>query len=317
MVSTISTYEQELRNLINAPRRHWLLRRDPHRFNQVCSALDVIGDTEMALDAYLSKEHQHASTGQRYLDIYGVLQVLVVQQDAVEHSAQALGIEYKPDPQLREIRETRNDSVGHPTRRGEPPGRAFNFIAQVSMSWKGFQLGTATPQRDLRVKQVGLPELIGKQREVLASALARVVELVVREEADHRQRFRAQPLASAFPYTLGYAMEKLAEEIRGDRALGMGSWYVQRFHDAVTGFEQRLIERQELPPIQDAFDYHAGPARHALVRLDEFFAGAAPYLTADDAEVFRAYLQMHIEGLEALAREIDEEYAKDPETSAA
>ncbi len=63
---------------------------------------------------------------------------MFVQQDAISHLAEALGIEYTPDPLLARIREIRNSSIGHPTKR--KGGVEFNFISRITMNKSGFQL---------------------------------------------------------------------------------------------------------------------------------------------------------------------------------
>ena len=69
---TTSELEQEIRNIINDPRTHVQLSRDPSAFSKLCSSLDVLGDTELALDAYLGG-NEHASFGEKYLFVFGVL----------------------------------------------------------------------------------------------------------------------------------------------------------------------------------------------------------------------------------------------------
>ena len=79
---SISILEQELREFINHPRRQAGLLSDVASWNIICSALDVVGDTELALDAYLNLQ-QLSTDGEKYLMVHGVLQVMEVQQDAV------------------------------------------------------------------------------------------------------------------------------------------------------------------------------------------------------------------------------------------
>lgn len=183
---TIHELETQIRDLINRPRRHAALRQDTALFSQLCSSLDVLGDTELALCDYLAKEQASPSQGERYLLTYGVLQALILQQDAVKHLAESLGVPNEPPEELLEIREIRNDSIGHPTRRGHSPGRAFNHISRISMNWKGFDLLTFRPSGDARQNSVDLPTLIETQRGLLAAALQRIFEVEYSREDEHR-----------------------------------------------------------------------------------------------------------------------------------
>jgi len=64
-------YTEELRLFINKPRiQYRLLKKRPLWF-QLCSSLDTIEDTELAIDSYLSSEFE--KDGELYLAIYGLL----------------------------------------------------------------------------------------------------------------------------------------------------------------------------------------------------------------------------------------------------
>jgi len=73
---------------------------DKVAFNKLCSSLDVLGDVELAFDTYLSSD-EHAAGGEKYLYVYGVLQALFIEQDAVRHLHEALGFAYEVDPQTK------------------------------------------------------------------------------------------------------------------------------------------------------------------------------------------------------------------------
>ena len=100
--------------MFNIPRRHKIARVDRANFNEACSALDVIGDTELALQEFKLK---NCFMGISYILAYGVLQTIFLQQDAIKHLALSLKLPFQLPPELREIRELRNDATGHPTKR--------------------------------------------------------------------------------------------------------------------------------------------------------------------------------------------------------
>ena len=81
---TISELERQIRDFINQARRQHALLKDSGAWNQLCSSLDVIGDTELAFDAY-DEAPDTDDAGATYILVYGVLQALVLQQDAVRH----------------------------------------------------------------------------------------------------------------------------------------------------------------------------------------------------------------------------------------
>ena len=133
-MQTISELEKEIRGKINTPWKQNALLQDSAAWEMLCSCLDTIGDTNLALDAYQELEWPQEG-GARYIVVYGALQVLFVQQDAVANLADALGITYEPDPTLKRIREVRNDSIGHPTKRDRDV--RFNFISRPTLKKTG------------------------------------------------------------------------------------------------------------------------------------------------------------------------------------
>ena len=80
-----------------------------------------------AFEAYKTyvKKEQELDLGTKHLMIYGVLEALYLQQEALKDLCDALNYEQihiteKNNPKIYKIRETRNDVAGHPTyRRGD------------------------------------------------------------------------------------------------------------------------------------------------------------------------------------------------------
>ena len=126
-MSRIEELNREIRDLINAPRKHAALFKDSAQYYKLCSCLDVIGDTELGFSAY-EQMLDSPRPGSSYILAYGFLQTLFVQQDAVRNLHEALGICSEPDTLLDEIRELRHDSIGHPTK-----GRRKNNFMQISV----------------------------------------------------------------------------------------------------------------------------------------------------------------------------------------
>jgi hypothetical protein len=81
----ISVLVSIIRDFINRRRTLHILTQVRPDWNRLTSSLDVIGDTEMAFDAYLERLHDPATCGELYILLYGVMQALFIQQDAVEN----------------------------------------------------------------------------------------------------------------------------------------------------------------------------------------------------------------------------------------
>ena len=292
---------QRLRDLVNRPRHLHVLVPDTPRWNEVCSAMDTIDDTGAALDAYEQLEPP-STKGGCYLTIYGALQVLYVQQDALKSLASALGHDYDPDPELVRIRRIRNVAVGHPTR---TRSGSSSILVQHSLSHRHFELFEYLPNGGLNTSTISIPNLIARQRSLIGTILDSVSQRLVDEELAHRRRFRDAPLLAGFTQ-LPYAFEKLGEGTRSDSPTPIASWGLKHVRSVLEAFQQGLRDRGL--DSYDVFRYDIPPIEDAIRRLEiELGAGGDRAL----AEILRYYLRQKFRELERLARETDEEYSSD------
>ena len=304
--ATISELEQRIRGFINrTPKQHALLK-DSKAWNQLCSSLDVIGDTDLAFEAY-DKAPPTDDAGATYLLVYGVLQALVLQQDAVRSLAEALDLKYDPDPSLRDIREVRHASVGHPTKR---LGQArAHFISRISMTKTGFQLLTVYPDHGpAQFKGVSIHGLIATQRSQLWAIMNQVVASLQREEAEHKTMFKDKKLAASFPATTDYYFEKIYESIRAGKLFEYGLSHVKLIAEAVERFKSELAERGGT---YDSVEYHLGLVSYPLQELELYIGSSGQAkLNERDAFIFAHFTQTQINTLRGMAAEIDESYCE-------
>ncbi len=211
------------------------------QWNRVCSALDVLGDTELAIDAYLGTP-ENAEPGALYLGVYGILQVLVAQQDALSTLATELGVPFKLPTELAEIRQVRIGSIGHPTDIRSGKDRHVAFISRATLSWGGFELWVASDSGDER-KYVQIKVLVEDQRRLVVDLLQRITDHLISEERDHRKQHRENPLEAAFDPQLLYALEKLCEGIRDSAAASLAEWGLGVVSTSIEEFKNRLAER--------------------------------------------------------------------------
>lgn len=311
-MSSVAELEQQIRDFINTPRQQHALLQDTAAWNCLCSSLDSIGDTELAGAAYAASAEAN-SEGVAYLLVYGILQALFIQQDAVENMCQALQIEYALDPSLKDVREIRNDSVGHPTKRGAGKGKAYNFISRSSLTTAGFNLMTTYPDgRPPLFRYISIPALMATQSDILKKALTEALDKLKRKEAEHRAKFRGERLQDVFPPALGYFFQKIGEAIHGDRPPAFGAFHIGLVAEAVEGFKEKLRERG----ILEAYDsvlYLLRLIEYPIVELSAYFGATGDSsLNEKSAYIFAFFLEKQIEELEGIAKEIDEDYTKEP-----
>ena len=149
------------------------LRRDLRKWNQFRSSLDAIRQTHRAIEAY-NHSNGELTDDQRYLAIYGLLQALVVQQDAVCHLAEALGtkpVHMARHKRLEEIRNIRNWTVGHPTKIDRYTTYSHHAIQRPQLGRGGFSLYSAFDDGREQYTYVPLVQLARLQRRVVSRVL--------------------------------------------------------------------------------------------------------------------------------------------------
>ena len=308
--ATISELEQQIRNLINDPRKQHILLKNSATWNQICSSLDVIGDTELAFEDY-EKPRPADSGGAIYILVYGVLQALVLQQDAVRHLVEALGLGSdlgsERDPVLQAVRDVRNASVGHPTKRRELA--RSHFISRISMTKTGFNLMTFYAEHDRpQLQWVNIPDLIATQRSQLRKRLNQVVALLQKEEREHKAMFKDDKMAAAFTLNTDYYFQKIYESIPASKPSDYGRIHVELIVEAVERFKAKLAERG-VAEAYDSVKYHLDLVSYPLQELMLYFDRSGPSkLNERDAYIFVHFTQNEINRLRNMAVEIDESY---------
>jgi hypothetical protein len=301
-MDSVEAAGQRIRDIVNSPRRRHALMQDRQRWLRLCSAMDAIGDTHMAVRAYLDEPIDDSeSQGWSYLVVYGILQVLYVQQDAATTIASCLKLPLELPAELEVIRETRNDSIGHPTGRGA-------FISRISLSAEGFQLLVPVKKGKTEFRSVRLRTIVEQQIDVMGKHLDKAVEQLVADELAHRKQFRDRSLGNALPHTLDYALEKIGAGLgdASERPMAFGG--IEVIRSAVAKFKQLIDERGLSEAYQDSVGRNLTDIDHAVERIDSHLKGNQLGWTMRDGDVYWFFLYGKIRELRGLADEIDRDY---------
>lgn len=303
---------QQIRGFINNPRKQHALLQDAAAWNMLCSCLDTVEDTELAINAY-EESSNPPTAGAVYLLVYGLFQALFIQQDAVENLCQTLSIDYMPDKLLKEIRDIRHNSAGHPTKRGGGKGQASNFIGRFSLTKEGFNLMTTYPDnRSPFFHHVSIKSLVKDQRDIMQNVLTEVLRKLKAEEANHRAKYRDQRLQDVFPPTLGYYFQKIGNAIDGSNPKEFGKMHIQLVAEVIEAFKERLKKRGILQAY-DSIVYLIDLIEYPIQELTMYFADSTcSSLNAKGAHIFAFFIDKHIEELKSIAKEIDEDYNSEP-----
>ena len=166
---------------MNQPSVRRRLRKQLARYNQLCASLETLRQTESAIEAFARFEGE-IGTGGHFLALYGVLQALVLQQDAVCHLQEALGDASKgviTNRQLQNVRSIRNWSVGHPTKVDRRDSLSHHKIRRARLG-KGFELVSAFDDGRQQYAYVSIADLVRTQKLALGRLLRKMI-LVLRD----------------------------------------------------------------------------------------------------------------------------------------
>ena len=176
----------------------------------------------MAIKSYETKLNAHINDGDAYLIVYGLLQSMYVQQDAVTNIRKVLNSPEFDKGKLNRlnfITEIRNDSIGHPTKRDHKniKDHRSNFLHRYSMGTKSFTLHRShfSPSLEDEIIKVNVTDLIAEQREILTGFLQKIVSSFKDRVNKHRGRFKDKKLGDIFPNSLNYSFSKILEAERG------------------------------------------------------------------------------------------------------
>lgn len=148
----------------------------------VKSSLYVLIDTQLALDLYKEKEiivktqsNWLEEKTKNYILIYGVLQALYIQQDAIINICRVLKIFDKSmileNKDLSYIRNLRNSCTGHPSNNYDSSN---NFISQTSVSQYSFSYARIIDNGS-EVIQINILDLIKMQNKNVNSILKKIL----------------------------------------------------------------------------------------------------------------------------------------------
>lgn len=310
---SIYTLADQLRDIVNSARVRTRLEESGEAFWQAASALDLLGDTELAIVAFQTPSATELSDGDLYLRMYGVLNAFVLQQDATQNLSKALGFPMVASDynELSEVRSIRVAAAGHPSRRErnvEEP--TFYFVYRGSLSGGGFEMANASRSGTYRTEVINLHYLMHQQQKGIRKFLSDLLAHARRDESEHRVEFAGESLAEL----LGgrhYQFEKISTTGRGVASadIYMARPSLKVLRETLSGFEEALGRRDlsvgSFPGIEGIWPTLEG----SLERLEVYFADpVSSHLDAFEAYAVAALLRSTWLELQEMAAEIDEEY---------
>jgi len=264
----------EIRFSFDHPWRRELLSKNWQNWNKVWKALDLIDDTQQAIDTY-SELPDFSGTG-GYLYIFGVMQALFVQQDATKSLYDACiedNLKFTDFPRLDQIRKHRNESIGHPSDRGN--GKSFHLIVRNSIEKEGFDLESRfTKDKEAsKIEEISIIECIKNQREEIIQILKKIMERLESDFETHKKEFSGESLKGLIPDSY------LFTTLRGDNeAFEVGLRHIKEAVDKIrTGITKRYESLEALPDENHLIQM----MEYILQKLEEDLSGK----TIDDKKI--------------------------------
>ena len=308
LISEIGRLEDAVRKHINTHRYQVDLLKDSSNWNQICSSLDVIGDTIYAISSYEAAEYPE-DHGLQYIYTYGLLQALFLQQDAIRYLSEAFDIKLSLSDELLEIRGIRNASIGHPTKQNQKGTRFYNHISRISMSKSGFDLLRFSEPKKHDMVHVNIESMVKEQLAEIATGYRKIADKLAEADRMHKEKFKESLLQDVFPSAMGYFFEKIGQGIwahsTDDR--DFGKFNLRMLKETYIKFQDALTERNEL---HEYTEFDLGEYFHGIKRLEEYFSSQSSSMEELDARIYWNYLRTEHKSFVELAKEIDEQYQK-------
>lgn len=312
-VNVVENLIKQIREYINDPRKHYKLRQNKPLFSQLCSSLDVIGDTEQAITAFEAKEFGD-STAVHYLAVYGLFQAIYVQQDAINNLCEALKIPENTNnyPKLKQIRDIRNEAVGHPTKKDKPKSKSISYhhISRASLRPTGFDMLSFYNDGTYRHMHINISEWVAEQRKYISVILSTLTGRLEAEEKAHKEKFRMEKLVNLLPQGMSYEFEKVSDSILTPSKRENGAICLKLIHDRYIKLIDKLKERGEYPA-NDVLVHEINEILYPIEKLEAFYEYREENNLSDkDAYIFASFLSNKHSYILGLLKEIDQEYEK-------
>jgi hypothetical protein len=231
--STVETRLRDFRHaVLSSAEVSAYLQRDRSRWLRCCAAMDCAEDAELGIKRYAALPRFSGFDG-GYLFVYGLMQCLYVQQDALRvlhecvrgivgpANVPARPFNWQDYPRLARVRKIRNEAFGHPAAGDQE--QTVHFVTRGELSNSSFHYGSSSLKdeegRD-EWRHVRIDEVLADQEYDLLRALADMIARM--QHAQHARRERLQcsaaKLVAAFGEDLLVRCDRLGEAMDVNRA---------------------------------------------------------------------------------------------------
>jgi hypothetical protein len=214
------------------------------------------------------------------------------------------------------IRTIRNESVGHPTKKDKPNSEPISchFISRPTLCLSGFQLQSYYSNGKSKIKDISIAHLIADQKKYISEILISIVHKLEQEEAAHKEKFRAEQLASVFPDSPDYYFQKLLESTERKEQKELGLISLRQIKKSLEDFRETLAKRGIELEAYDSIKYVYQQIEYPLIELERFFQMSKKEKDSNIDEkaayIFAFFIEKQFDELIQIAKEIDKDYSR-------
>lgn len=289
----------QIRDMVNRPWVRYHLLKTEDAFYQICACMDVLEDTQTAIETYRKMDF-HAPLD-LYLPIYGVLQAVYMQQDAVISICNALGLDssvYKSN--IGDIRKIRDD-LQHPTCRCPKGARKrdsvfFIQLEQFSLNKEHCRYLVSSSKAGSVYRDINISKTIDDQTAQTTPFLEEIIQQMKKEFIDHCQQCSKIKLRELLAPG-SYNVEKICEQ-DARIAKNLGSVPLRKI---LKSYSSEIALRYS--PQEDRYGIYE---TRRITRILELIESGT--VSTEIVDFLKEDLVFLWRSLEACAKEIDQEF---------
>ena len=222
--------------------------------------MDCVEDTQLAIDYFVKSEFPEAegenfifNYGGQYIFIYGLLQALFLQQNALMDIAEVLnfGLKFEKNgtySELYEIREIRNKVAGHPTKRKHrEEWKSTHSIVRTSMTKESFEIRSKyKEQKESEFEEINTLKYISVQEEKVKEIINNLISQMKKLDKEIKMKFANDKMSDLFrdPQINNYfdwLIYYFAEENIG--SISQAKIAIRNINKIYQNFKNKYVER--------------------------------------------------------------------------
>lgn len=278
-------------------------------YEKCFTSLDLIEDCQDAIDEFISIP-ESSYPRRSVLNIYGVLQAIYCQQDGLFGLYQNISrtkfrnlkdffesFEFNKD-----IREIRNDIVGHPSSRKRDS--EFYFIDKGPNSKFKFSYAGYTPE--FRIVNVDLKKILTDQLEFTNKVLTSIDNLIKTTVQHHKEKHQHKSLYSIIS-NLNYSIQLIKRGYSDSHRSSQAEGGIKIVRQKISEFLDELKKRynNEIP---ESIEDTNNSIQYILDKMQEWF-DSGKLLNNMDGRIFMIAFDSEFRDLIQMSKEIDFEYS--------